>query len=78
MSNAVGTVTIRGSTNEELERQMAQFDVELRREFAKYHQREYRDHRAVGWFIRWLMSDDQSIGDNSPTIKHNRHASACH
>jgi hypothetical protein len=76
MSKVTEPVVIRGSTSDELERDLARFHDELRREFAKYHQREFRDHRTVGWFIRWLMTDEPSGIGICPTTKSNVRAIA--
>lgn len=76
MSAVVERAAIRGSSREELDRELIRFRAELRREFAKYHQREYRDHYMAAWLIRWLMSDDSRSMDICPASKSSRRTTA--
>jgi len=63
MRNEVESLTNRGSSPDELECELRELHDELRREFIKYHQREYKSHRLTAWLIRWLMSDYENTLD---------------
>lgn len=59
MTKNICELDIRGSTNDELEQELSHIYADIRHEFQRYHQREFRGHDSTAWFIRWLMRDEE-------------------